>query len=241
MLLAIFERGTENLRHLIVHQHRQANAETFTQLRRQSEESSEGRLRRIAVARVENLADHRLFVSHKGVAGMSGLAPEGAIVGDHHLGLRRHPRLGAAHGVARYLVEFRLKADLLFQQPRRDCEHDMSCLELDGVVAGGKYESDMVAAIADICQNMAEMQKPRRQIGGHCIDELRHTALETAGAFMKLFPDDALRRFVGIVQMEHGTIVMLRNVSKFQFGDQALYQGLRVRPEPGGTEVQRQA
>jgi hypothetical protein len=41
--------------------------------------------------------------------------------------------------------------------------------------------------------------------------------------------------------MEHGAIVMLRNVSKLQFGNQTLYQGLRIRPEPGGTEVDRQA
>ena len=99
----------------------------------------------------------------------------------------------------------------------------------------------MVAAIADICQNMVEMRKARRQIGGQCIDELRHAALETAGAFVNLFPVNALRRFVGIVQMEHGTVVMLGNIGKFQFGDQTLHQGLRVRPEPGGTEVHRQA
>src|SRR6266481_10047092 len=69
MLLASSEGCAEDLRHLTVHQQRQAHAEACAQLRGKCEESSQGGPRRIAVTCVENLADHRLFVSHKGIAG----------------------------------------------------------------------------------------------------------------------------------------------------------------------------
>jgi hypothetical protein len=180
-------------------------------------------LRRIAAARVENLADHSLFVGHEGVSGMSGPAPEDVIVSDDHLGLRRHPYLGATQSFARRFIEVGFEANLLLQQSRGKREHDMSCHKLDNVVAGDKCQSDIVPAIADGNQNMAEMGEVRRQIGGQRIDKLRHAALMPAGALLNLFFVNALRRFVGIAEMQHGTVVVLGHVGEPQFGDETLY------------------
>ncbi len=76
MLLTLFERGAEYLLHLVVHQHRQPDAEAFAQFGRQCEKSAKRGLCRIVLAGIEYFTDHRLFMGDKGVAGLTGLAPE---------------------------------------------------------------------------------------------------------------------------------------------------------------------
>ena len=137
---------------------------------------------RIALADVEDLGDYRLFVGDRGIAGLSGLPPEGAVIGHRDLGLRCHPGLGALHGFPRRIVQRRRKIDPFGQQPWRNCDNDMSCRDLDSIVAHGKAQHDMIAAVIDVRQDMLEMKNARRQIGLQRIDQLRHAALQTVRA-----------------------------------------------------------
>ena len=99
------------------------------------------------IAGIEDLAKHGLLMRDIGVAGLAFVAPESPVIAYDDLGLRGHPGLGRAHGLARRAVEFGLEADMFVKEPRRQREHDLPCRDLDQPVFAPKRKPDVIASI----------------------------------------------------------------------------------------------
>ena len=133
--------------------------------------------------------------------------------------------------------EFRLEADLLQNEPRRNCEHDAPRLDLPQLPADAKPERDVVAAIADCRQCVIEMDRCLRQDHNERLDERCHAAREPPCAIVDALTLDPVGRLVGIAQMEHGSFVVLPEIGELQLGDELRDQRLGIRPEPGRAEI----
>ena len=152
-----FDIAGEDIADLTLKQHRQTHAEGLAQVGVQGKKAAERMKTRRHVAGVEDFADHGLLMRDEGGAGKILLAPKGVAIFHRNLRLRRHPGLGAKHGLVRRLVQRRREANGLAQQARRQSENDAARRNLHGFFAGLECEHHMVAAIAQARQLVTEM------------------------------------------------------------------------------------
>ncbi len=145
MLLVLFQPMAKDLFHLIGHEQRQTGAKGLPQFRRQGKKSAERGFNCCYIAGIEDFTEHGLLMRDIGVSGLAFVAPARPVVTYNDLGLRGHPGLGRAHGLARLAIKPRLEADMFFKQPRRHREHNLPRGDLDQQVLTTEHKSDGIS------------------------------------------------------------------------------------------------
>jgi hypothetical protein len=146
-----------------------------------------------------------------------------------------------AQGLEGCFFEFGLEADVLRDEPRRHGQRNLSGFTLNCPICDSKADRDVVAALLDAGEDMPKAHSSRRRRCGQDIDERSGSAFQTACALVNALAVDALRRGVGIGQLQDVAVLELWQAREPEPRDETAYQRLRVRPEPGGPEIHLKA
>ena len=152
---------------------------------------------------------------------------------------------GAYHGWSDQMVyslkiprSGRFEAHGFRHQPRRQGDHHMPGRDLQQCVAGTQGEGDVVAGVGDGEQGVAKVDGLLRQAVGEGGDQPGEAARHPPGAAVDAGRGHRLGRLVGLVQVQHHAVVMLRKAGQPELREEGGDEGLGVGPEPGGAEIQ---
>ena len=157
MLLVLFQPMAKDLFHLIGHEQRQTGAKGLPQFRRQGKKSAERGFSCCYIAGIEDFTKHGLLMRDIGVSRLAFIAPKSPVIAYNDLGLRGHPGLSPAHGLARLAVEFGLESDMFVKQPRWQCEHDLSCGDLNQQVFAPELKPDGISPFGHADQGIFKL------------------------------------------------------------------------------------
>ena len=245
MLFTLFKfcakPGSKHLRHLVVHQDRQAIAKRLAQCRREGNKATQRCPASVCIASVMNFADDRLFVGDKGVARATSVAPDRLRVSNNHLGLVGHPGVSRAHGFAYLAIQRRCEIDVFFDEAWRHCQHYL--FGLYGFFCPGAAEMQfcMVAAIGNGSQLVAQLDCVAGQGVGERGHQRCHAACDPPCATMDGFAFHTVGRLVRIGEAQHSTRIVLNEAGKAKLCHQTANERLGFRPVPGRPQVSRQA